>query len=159
MFLGKVSSNVDSLNILHEKYDWIPGKNDIRPSKNIIKMKIKLFNLINNNYNSIKDYILEVIFNYSTEIIDNKKSVISTLKPHKKFIINKFPYNVTGNHYIMWYLMYDINTLSDDIITFDIYNNIYQMLKNNNFNFVWFINPKMSIPDIFHVQVFWVKNK
>lgn len=42
------------------------------------------------------------------------------------------------------------------LITFvDIHDGLKLRLGHTNFEFVWYLNPKMTIPDVFHVQVFW----
>lgn len=51
----------------------------------------------------------------------------------------------------MWYTY----TPSDDEITQDVNDAIREIVGNDNFKFVWYVNPKMTIPEVFHVQVFW----
>ena len=60
-------------------------------------------------------------------------------------------------HYIMWYTC-DVESLSEEEITKDIKNNIYNIINSDDYSFVWYENPKMTIKDIYHVQVFWIKN-
>ncbi len=145
-FLGKISSNVNQLNILHNKYNWLPKIDEIRPCEQNIKDKEEYIQMMENKYGSIKNGIICDVFNMDCNHII----------PQKKFIKNKFRYKICSNHYIMWYLLYNDNELSDDIINMDIYYNIYKLLLHNNFDFAWYVNPKMSIPEIFHVQVFWI---
>ena len=73
------------------------------------------------------------------------------------FSKNKYPYQLptNTNHYIMWYT-YQPETDSD--INQDIFNSLKNMLKNTNFNFVWYENPKQTIPELFHVQIFWISS-
>ena len=52
----------------------------------------------------------------------------------------------------MWYTYNDI---SDIEITSDILDSLKNILKHDNFEFVWYENPKMSVPEVYHVQVFW----
>ena len=49
--------------------------------------------------------------------------------------------------------------LIDKEINKDIYNSIYNIVKCDKFKFVWYENPKMSIDDIYHIQVFWTRTK
>lgn len=37
----------------------------------------------------------------------------------------------------------------------DIAEALQLRLGHGNFEFVWYLNPKMTIPDVYHVQVFW----
>ena len=143
--LKKISSKIEKLNELSQIYSWIPNENSIRPESNEDKKKY-LANLIL-KYGDINKGILYDIF---------EEENLENAKPSKKFKENRFKYNINGNHYVMWYLKYDTRTLTEDVINFDIYCNIYQILGNTNFNFAWYKNPKMTIPDIFHVQVFWI---
>jgi hypothetical protein len=145
-YLGKISSNINQLNILHKKYNWIPNMDEIRPSENIIKDKEEYIQMMKSRYGSIKNGIICDVFN-----LDHNNII-----PQKKFIKNRFSYAISSNHYIMWYLLYNKDDLSDDIINIDIYCNIYQILCHTNFDFAWYVNPKMTIPDIFHVQIFWI---
>ena len=57
----------------------------------------------------------------------------------------------------MWYTC-SKDELTDEEITKDIKNSISSFLKSDKFSFVWYENPKMTIEDIYHVQVFWVKD-
>ena len=145
MMLKKISSKIEKLNELNKIYSWIPNEKSIRPDNKEDKNKY-LDNLIL-KYGDINKGILIDIF----EVTD-----LESAKPTKIFKENRFKYNINGNHYVMWYLKYDIQTITEDIINFDIYCNIYQILGNTNFNFAWYKNPKMTISDIFHVQVFWI---
>lgn len=144
--LGKISSSVDKLNDLNKKYNWIPNEKSIRPDNEVEKKEY--INYLITNYGSIKNGTIMDIF---------KISNLENIQPTKLFQENKFKYNVSGNHYVMWYLMFDERFLTDDIINCDIYCNIIKILGNNNFNFAWYKNPKMTVPEIFHVQVFWKK--
>ena len=87
-------------------------------------------------------------------MISTKKSDVNT----NKFQVNLFKYNLPPEtfHYVMWYSI-EKNKLSDEKITLDIKNAIYNIILTDDFHFVWYENPKPSIPDIYHVQVFWIK--
>lgn len=143
--LKKISSKIENLNELSEKYSWIPNEKTIRPDNDDNK-KLYIDDLII-KYGDIKKGTLADIFNIKN---------LNNIKPTKLFQENKFKYNVKGNHYVMWYLEYNESEINDDIINFDIYLNIFKIVRNNNFNFAWYKNPKMTVPDIFHVQVFWI---
>jgi len=76
-----------------------------------------------------------------------------------KFEVCRFRYQLHPStfHYIMWYTC-DVESLSEEEITKDIKNNIYNIINSDDYSFVWYENPKMTIKDIYHVQVFWIKN-
>lgn len=147
-YVGKISSNLDILNLLNKKYNWIPNADNVRPNNDIIDKKNEYLKYLETKHGSIKDGIICDIFGMNKNNLSCKK----------KFIKNRFGYNINSNHYVMWYLLYNEKELSDDIINMDIYFNLYELLQNTNFNFAWYVNPKMTISDIFHVQVFWIKN-
>ena len=154
----KINSDIETLNKYNSIYSWIPNESQIRPTPLNILMKERLLNIINEQYNSYNDYILINVFNQKY-IMENKK--VSAIKSNinlNKFQVNLFKYNLHPKtfHYVMWYT-YDRNELNDEKITLDIKNAIYNIILTDNFNFVWYENPKMSIPDIYHVQVFWIK--
>ena len=58
----------------------------------------------------------------------------------------------------MWYTCAK-EELSEEEITRDIKNNIYAFIKTDEFSFIWYENPKMSIEDMYYVQVFWIKHQ
>ena len=79
---------------------------------------------------------------------------ISNIPKLGSFRKNDFPYNLPEGtqHYIMWYTY----LIDDDYkINQDIYDSIFQLLGTENFEFIWYKNPKMTIPEIYHLQVFW----
>lgn len=154
----KIDSDIENLNKYNSIYPWIPNESQIRPTPLNIIMKERLLNIINEQYNSYNDYILVNIFNEKFFIKNKKVSAIKSNVSLNKFAVNLFKYNLHPKtfHYVMWYT-YDRNELNEEKITLDIKNAIYNIISTDNFNFVWYVNPKMSIPDIFHVQVFWIK--
>lgn len=73
---------------------------------------------------------------------------------------NKFPYSLPPGtrHSILWYLGDWRGVLDGDTITDHVSTELAEVIGGKagaTFEFVWYENPKMSIPDIFHVQVFW----
>ena len=114
-------------------------------------------NNILNYYNSLDDYLHDIIFECETIMDENDKLYSLPLKiKKKKFLQNKYPYYLPlkTNHYILWYSYVPDN---DEIINKDIYSSLFKLLNNNKFNFVWYYNPKPTIHNIYHVQVFWIK--
>ena len=152
----EISCNLDILDKYHENYKWIPSSSSVRPDDNIIREKQEYLENIEIFYTSIKDFILVEIMDNRMELTNDGKIEVKEVIRNKKFIKNKFPYNISGtNHYIMWY--YGMETLCSSQITNDIYQNIFDIVNNEKFNFVWYENPKMNLPEIYHVQVFWIK--
>ena len=108
-------------------------------------------------YQSLKDYILDDVFNFNCKFNSNGKMFVPPENIfHKKILSkNKYPYQLpkNTNHYLMWYT-YQPKT--DYKINQDIFDSLKNILGNTNFEYVWYKNPKPTIPELFHVQVFWI---
>ena len=63
----KISSELDNLAKYNEQYYWIPGPENIRPSKKTIKLKKKLCREITAFYKTVADYILVETFNIGSK--------------------------------------------------------------------------------------------
>ncbi len=160
-FLGKVDSDINVLDELNKTYDFCPNSNTIRPSEEKKEKKIEKIIQIKYDWYNIKDFISHTVFglNFYEYIEDEglvKKYVKYSDEINKKYVFIEqfFPYDVKGNHWVMWYpTRYQMK--SDDEISEDIFLELSCIVKSNKFNFCWYINPTMTIPDFFHVQVFW----
>ena len=154
----KINNSIESLNAYNKKYPWIPNENQIRPTEFIISLKKVLFDKIFLEFNSTRDYILINIFKTNCDKYNNKLIAIEPNDKFHKFEVCRFRYKIDPSafHYIMWYTC-DKNELTDNEISKNIKDSIYNIIKSDNFNFVWYENPKMTITDIYHVQVFWIK--
>ena len=152
----RISSCLETLIKYNKKYNWVPGPENIRPNKETIKAKKELFNSICEFYMDITDYIYSEIFKYPVIFINGKLKAVYQDTKEFKFIKNKFRYNLPKNvkHYILWY---SYNNIDDQKINNDINNSIYKILNHNNYKYVWYENPKMNIPNIYHLQVFWIE--
>jgi len=156
----KVSSDKEQLQTLHNARQWVPGKDHLRPSLTAIESKNKLNDVIKTCYASEADYIFEKVFCFGTTIGSNGfRSVDAKLVAQKKvhrFERNQFPYDVPAGtrHFVMWYTC-DSSNLTEELINSHIEGSIWDWIGHNRFDFVWYENPKMTIPEIFHVQVFW----
>lgn len=156
----KIDPHIENLNFYHSIYPWIPNEYQIRPTEKNIRMKEKNMNVIQSQYHSIEDYIHINIFNSNLKILNNKYLAIEKNKDISSFQVCPFKYQLHPDtlHYILWYST-DIGLhINDEKITSDIQKYIYTIIKNDKFSFVWYENPKMSIPEIYHVHVFWIKN-
>ena len=155
----KIDSSFDSLNVYHEEYSWIPNQNQIRPTEMIINFKKILMDKIYKEYNSTRDYILLNMFHNDGFRSGGKLVAKESLIKLNHFEVCRFRYQIDPKafHYIMWYTC-SKDELTDEEITKDIKNSISAFIKSDKFSFVWYENPKMTIEDIYHVQVFWVKD-
>lgn len=152
----QISSDLDNLDKLHAIYSWIPNSDQIRPTDELIKKKDKDYANILNFYHTVIDYMYDFIFNFPTEMDSNGKlKSYNSQKLVKIFKPNKYPYKLDNNskHYIMWYNCAE-QPYSNEKINLDIKKEISQI--SNKYQFVWYENPSMSIPEIYHVQVFFI---
>ena len=150
----KVSSDVKTLIALRRRgFDWIPGEDNIRPTPETREKKVKWLESVMSKYVGRRDFVLHDLFRCETR--RNEKGLMlvdeASLKrvgKKKKLYPNMFPYDLPSGtiHYVMWYTW---TRPEDSEITSDIANAL-----GKDADFVWYENPKMSIPEIFHVQVF-----
>ena len=155
----KIGSDLQTLNEYNKIYSWIPNEKQIRPTEMIISFKKILLDKMNKDYNSSRDYILMNMFKTEGFRTNGKIVAKEPLDKLNHFEVCRFRYQIDPKafHYIMWYTCTK-EELSEEEITKDIKNNIYAFIKTDNFSFIWYENPKMSIEDIYHVQVFWIRH-
>jgi len=180
----RIPSDKAILGRLHMDHPWIPGEHQIRPSEETLDRKKVQMSLVDIEYASLTDYILRIVFKFqcTIDVVSGKMRVAcpwedwahakaavgsddevaaETLPPALKvFQANEFPYRLSdgSHHFIMWYLRRPPE-LTEDCINADIADNLQQHLGRSSsgvgFEFVWYENPKMSVPGVYHVQVFW----
>jgi hypothetical protein len=156
----QVSCDVSALDVLHRSYPWIPGAADVRPPVDILERKRLQLHAIQANWATFPDYIRVSVFGLpSTQDPLSLKLISceddSALTGRKVFAPNEFPYNVPM-HFVMWYgpsPHLEPDRCEDDI-TADIAAAVDDNPGLRGSNFVWYINPKMTVPEYFHVQVF-----
>lgn len=159
----RVSPDIDKLTQYNKEYSWIPGIDNIRPSEFILENKKKYFEYIDKWYESMFDYIMINIFELKSTLNNFGKLKILDIKEGKnkaklRFIKNEFYYNLPEqtNHYVIWYYNTDNSYISDDRIRDDINKELVKIVKNKNYKFIYYENPKKSIPNIYHLHVFWI---
>jgi len=160
MIRNKISSDINDLDNLNKIYSWIPNKDTIRPTESEIIKKKEILNIIEKEWLSLKDYILHTIFDQNYEIKNNYKFIKLNTSLEWIFCPSNFRYNIIdkANHYILWNsnqnFYYDFD---DDLINKIIITNLQKKLNHNNFNFAWYKNPKPTILEFYHIQVFWIE--
>ena len=153
----RIKSNEENLNKLNTNYKWIPNESMFRPTPENKTKKDKEIIQINdtNEYpNRMVDYIYKTVFksNIKDPLLERGAKLFNKIV----FEQNKYPYQTQGKHYVLWFGSQN-QEYSDECIT-DIINKKLKDINNSNvYDFVWYINPKMSVPEFFHVQVFWIK--
>lgn len=161
MLRCKILSNKDNLDKLNAMYKWLPNNETIRPNPKDLLKKKELTSMIEKEWLSLRDYVLHTIFQLDFIKRAGLKFVINT-ESTKKWIFSPslFRYNLieSANHYILWnYEKKFYDDFPDEIINEIIEKELKQKLNHNNFNFAWYKNPKPTIIDFYHVQVFWIE--
>lgn len=93
--------------------------------------------------------------------------------PAPVFAANRYPYQLPvrpglhelqrrAQHWIMWYFHFPEDPLpnpSDEVIDNDVRRELRATVSAAGFSradYIWYRNPSMSVPEVFHVQVFWI---
>jgi hypothetical protein len=140
----KISSDIQDLNKLHQEYWWIPDETMVRPSAEVLEAKWALGRRLMDDGVSFKDFILHMYF--------------TGVNPWA-FDKSLFPYQLPpgAEHFVLWNSMHDYYWEVDDaLVSKRIEGMLKVQLGHDKFDFAWYKNPKPSIPEIWHVQVFWV---
>jgi hypothetical protein len=161
MLCCQISSDIQDLNELHRQYNWIPDENMIRPTPAILEDKRAFSEYVLRNWTSFRDFILDTHFKYPVDSKDGHKYICDKVeKSEWTFQKSLFPYNLPPevNHYILWNSLYDyFNDFDESVINTIIKDTLEITVGAGNFDFAWYKNPKPSIPELWHCQVFWVR--
>jgi hypothetical protein len=163
MLRNKINSDLETLDKLNLIYPWIPNSLCIRPKLEDIDKKNNLIQEINLKWVNHKDYIYNKIFGHKYYINNEFKKFIkyNFLKYENiwSFQPSLFKYNIIleSNHWILWNCEKDFNfDFPEEEINEIISKYLHNLILNDNYQFVWYKNPKPSITDFFHIQVFWI---
>ena len=77
----KIESDLKTLESYNDKYNWIPGVDNIRPHKRNRDLKSQFFKEIEAFYNSMLDYILSEIFSFESYFNDKGKLKVTYIEP------------------------------------------------------------------------------
>ena len=176
-FRERISNDIIKLNELHQIYSWIPNENQIRPKKNILKIKLEKLSIIKFQWRSLKDYIDHVVWDIPKDLdpITNTFHVTSIPTEIYKLQLSEFPYNTVDSvHYVLWFAdtrmiestsptspsspSYSQYCEHDELINQLLNELLLKQFEHDRYSFAWYVNPKMSVPDYFHVQVFVMEN-
>ena len=157
----RINSDIQDLNELHKKYWWIPDETMIRPNQKILGDKRVFSDYVLGKWKSFRDFILDTHFKYPINIKDGHRCIHSEVKKSEwNFQKSLFPYDLLPevNHYILWNSLYDyFNDFNESMINTIINDTLESMLATDKFDFAWYKNPKPSIPELWHCQVFWIQ--
>jgi hypothetical protein len=162
---GRISANVCDLNALHAQHQWLPNEHTIRPTSEVLEEKRRSMEEVERHWLSVNDYILYAVFGYPVTLCENNRySVDLTARPTPIWVFapSLFPYAVPTqtNHWVLWhgYVPYDGN-FYDELVNRYIRDTLRGQLGHDNFQFAWYKNPKPTVPQYWHVQVFWTEGK
>jgi len=161
MAVKQISSNLEELNKLHALHAWIPNEDMIRPNSEDLCIKKNAMREICDDWLDTYHYILHTIFGLGYDSIAKKKFVPDVFNlPEWTFQESLFRYNLPHetNHYVLWFSKYNHEDGKTMIDAETIDAIISSELRNitSNCDYAWYINPKPSVHDFFHVQVFWI---
>ena len=161
---GRIASDLASLGELSEIHRWIPGPNGIRPTAAALEKKRKLVREIESGWSSVRDYLLHTVFgkragsNYVGQRYA-EDCAPPELPLESRFLPNDFPYQLedaTGQHWVLWYFPSGRpEELTDEAINQHVAQHLRELCGDISVAWAWYENPKMSVPDLYHVQVFW----
>ncbi len=147
----KISPALTDLNRLSAIYDWIPNEHTIRPTAEDLEVKRSEMDRISRTWPSVKDYVVDEIF--------LGRTTAELCSGEFIFEPSRFRYNLPphSNHYILWstvkpyWFSYDDHVINEQLSMM-----IKNIVGHTNYQFVWYKNPKPTIIDFWHVQVFWI---
>jgi hypothetical protein len=139
MLRSKISSDPAILEVLSARRPWIPNAQTMRPTPEDLAKKMAWMAL--QPPYQLKQYLLDTLF----------KGDVWAFSPAM------FRYNTTGEHYILWNSEEDyFYEYDDDIIDTMIKELLTHIVGNSStFDYAWYKNPKPSVPELYHVHVFW----
>ena len=157
----KISSDYAELDLLHKSYRFIPCSAQVRPSPEEKERKAKKLEELSATWKEFVDFIYSTVF--ELPYIADPTGVKTVPNRHKErmdktrhvFQEQLFPYGIEeGKHFVMWYASKEQDK-SDGQITEDIEAELKKLTGSEDaFQFGWYVNPKMTVPEFFHVQVF-----
>jgi hypothetical protein len=162
MICGQISADVCDLDVMHAMYPWLPNSDAIRPNETDLLRKHALVKQIEAEWLDQYHYILHTVFHQPCDNLDTKKFVpcLTNLRD-TWFAESPFRYALpdTTNHYILWFSKINHQSGCESADPNAINEIIHDELSKitDDFDFAWYINPKPSVLDFFHVQVFWIK--
>jgi len=160
-----IDCDLETLDRFNKIISWIPNSKSIRPSHRIIEKKKHLIQQIELNWRSQKDYITHTIFDEKYYVSEDFKKFTRPeyFKFNRKwsFQPSMFPYNLEcreTNHWVLWNYdkNFDYDYPEEEINEIIKRNLFYQTEIGTPFEFVWYKNPKPTIKEFYHIQVFWI---
>lgn len=142
MIRRKISSAIDDLNTLNVLYPWIPSEHTIRPRREDLEAKWATLDRIEREWPSMKEYI--------------RVAVLKESENEWVFSPSIFRYNLPAyaQHWVLWNMRTDYSANFHDETINTVLNEF--LASQGATDFAWYKNPKPSVPEYYHVQVFWI---
>eukprot|EP00386_Alphamonas_edax_P002500 GDKI01007462.1.p1 GENE.GDKI01007462.1~~GDKI01007462.1.p1 ORF type:complete len:246 (+),score=14.98 GDKI01007462.1:83-820(+) len=141
----RISSHIEDLNRLSEMYVWVPNEHMIRPTEADLAYKYEVHCRIQAEWPSMREYVW--------------KCILKETQEEWVFCPSMFRYRIPpeAHHYVLWNTNrpFDSDTNLDDSTVNGVLNAYFES-KNVSVDYVWYKNPKPSVEDYWHVQVFWI---
>jgi len=167
--LGHVDSSLDALRALQQVTGWTPGSANIRPTPRTKARKEAELAAALEVYASERDLVLAKIFGHRAlpRAEDGKLVAEASLEDappgaEHVFMPNAYPYRDLApgvQHSVLWYWPGRPGRATTaavrDSIAADLSAELDALVGPGQYEFIWYENPCMSIPCVFHVQVFW----
>ena len=144
MLRSRISSSIADLNSLSATYDWIPNEHTIRPTPEDLEEKRRQMAQIEATWPTVRDYIMHSVFVGSQGAWVFKPSVF------------RYGLPAHSNHYVLWHRDHHYyHNIDDDLVNEIIGAQIKNIIGSDGYMFAWYKNPKPTVVDFWHVQVFW----
>ena len=132
---------------LHVVYPWVPGRDSIRPTGEVMAAKQRDIAATEGIYD-VDDFSVPLFGLPWPQALQRGK-----VWRHYAFQPNKYPYAVPEgtHHYVLWFPTE--SAVPAPAVTACCEEAVDRL---GGRDFVWYLNPKMTIQRIWHVQVFWV---
>lgn len=153
---GRVDSDLENLQLLHEVYGWPPGGAHVRPSPTVRAQKDILLRNLSSMWASSADWVFHHVFAMPTKRgADGKRTAKHPAPGETVFARNPFPYDVprATEHWVFWMASNEAEWPDERIDA----GLSAAIAARGGGQYIWYPNPKMSVPhpNLFHVQVFW----
>ena len=147
----RISSDIDRLDELHQRYHWVPKGDQVRPKPRVLEKKKKRVEDISTYWESSADYILSSVFLKNVTVSGNEKFHVldKNITNQVRFVPNEFPYDCSANHYILWMGPRPDGSccFTDDEITGLVLDSLEDIVGSDScFDFAWYV----VLPPLFY---------
>ena len=158
-----VPSDKEQLQLLQNVVKWTPGRDNIRPTPRVKQHKGLFDENLRKMYDCTQSYILIELFDYPCDFVPEHAGMLRVHVPRAEreqlvhrsaWEVQGFPYDLPqGTHHgVMWYTWSPADGLAVDTIDADVRAALRKQMGHARFLFVWYENPKMTVPEVYHAR-------